>query len=116
MAQWFEILCLCLGFAPGLDHGLLAGAEALGQVVHRLSIRQPQLLDDFGHFVGRNPHAEVPLSLSCRISQPLIVAITPALIIAGEKLLERLRPRERRRNVISKARLRAGQTLRFSWP
>ncbi len=49
-AQGFGIRFLCLDVAPALDHGLMAGAEELGQVVHRLSIRRRQLLDDFVHF------------------------------------------------------------------
>ncbi len=64
-AQWCGIRFLGRDVAPGLDHGLAADTEELGQVVHRLSIRRRQLLDDFVHFVGRNTHAGVPLSLSC---------------------------------------------------
>ena len=91
-AQWFGIRFLGLDVAPGLDHGLMAGAEELGQVVHRLSIRRRQLLDDLVHFVGRNTHSGVPLSLSCSIDQDATLAIKPVLVIPVEEPLVRLRP------------------------
>ena len=72
----------------------MAGEKELGQVVHCLSITRRQLLDDLVHFVGRNTHAEVPLSLWCSIEdQDGAVAIKPVLMTPREKLLMRIRPR-----------------------
>ncbi len=92
-AQWFGIRFLCLDVAPGLDYGLMTGAEELGQVVRRLSMRRRQLLDDLVHVVGRNTHGGVPFSLSFGIDQDGILAIKPVLASLSKEPLMRLRPK-----------------------